>query len=105
MKVFLWCLNSVFDGGKSLLSRDSLITRVYNLQATHPFDAASEKELSLAVGDYVVVRKVDKYFSRAEFYFIYFFHMHECVCLQALFSSNEYVHVVTSHLSYLVPWS
>ncbi|CAI9782116.1 unnamed protein product [Fraxinus pennsylvanica] len=29
-----------------------------NMAATHPFDAASEKELSLAVGDYVVVRKV-----------------------------------------------
>lgn len=28
------------------------------MQATHGFDAASEKELSLAVGDYVVVRKV-----------------------------------------------
>lgn len=28
------------------------------LQAMHPFTAASEKELSLSVGDYVVVRKV-----------------------------------------------
>lgn len=28
------------------------------MQATHAFDAASEKELSLGVGDYVVVRKV-----------------------------------------------
>jgi len=27
-------------------------------QAIHKFDAESEKELSLAVGDYVVVRKV-----------------------------------------------
>lgn len=28
------------------------------MQAMHNFDAESEKELSLAVGDYVVVRKV-----------------------------------------------
>lgn len=28
------------------------------MQATHAFDSASEKELSLGVGDYVVVRKV-----------------------------------------------
>lgn len=88
-----------------MLSRDLLITRVYNLQATHPFDAASEKELSLAVGDYVVVRKVDKSFCRAEFYFIYFFHMHECVCLQALLSSIEHVYVVTFCISCLVLWS
>lgn len=27
-------------------------------QAIHPFNAESEKELCLAVGDYVVVRKV-----------------------------------------------
>ena len=31
------------------------------MQAVHAFDAASEKELSLAVGDYVVVRKVFSY--------------------------------------------
>lgn len=28
------------------------------MQATHPFTAASDKELSLAVGDYIVVRQV-----------------------------------------------
>ena len=32
------------------------------LQATHPFNAASEKELSLSVGDYVVVRQVRNLF-------------------------------------------
>ncbi|KAK6123936.1 hypothetical protein DH2020_042281 [Rehmannia glutinosa] len=33
-------------------------TKYFLAEATHAFDAASEKELSLAVGDYVVVRKV-----------------------------------------------
>lgn len=37
---------------------DSLNIFVLLLQAIHPFTAASEKELSLGVGDYVVVRKV-----------------------------------------------
>lgn len=34
-------------------------TLFYLAEVMHPFDAASEKELSLAVGDYVVVRKVN----------------------------------------------
>ncbi|CAL5345306.1 unnamed protein product [Camellia sinensis] len=33
-------------------------TKYFLAEAMHAFDAASEKELSLAVGDYVVVRKV-----------------------------------------------
>ncbi|KAG8385352.1 hypothetical protein BUALT_Bualt03G0034200 [Buddleja alternifolia] len=33
-------------------------TKYFLAEATHSFDAASEKELSLEVGDYVVVRKV-----------------------------------------------
>ncbi|KAI8525761.1 hypothetical protein RHMOL_Rhmol13G0255100 [Rhododendron molle] len=33
-------------------------TKYFLAEATHAFDAASEKELSLGVGDYVVVRKV-----------------------------------------------
>lgn len=33
-------------------------TKYFLAEATHSFDAASEKELSLAVGDYVVVRQV-----------------------------------------------
>ncbi|KAL5716447.1 SH3 domain-containing protein 3 [Ranunculus cassubicifolius] len=33
-------------------------TKYFLAEATHSFDAASEKELSLSVGDYVVVRKV-----------------------------------------------
>ncbi|PSS04874.1 SH3 domain-containing protein [Actinidia chinensis var. chinensis] len=33
-------------------------TKFFLAEAVHAFDAASEKELSLAVGDYVVVRKV-----------------------------------------------
>ncbi|KAF9621369.1 hypothetical protein IFM89_020028 [Coptis chinensis] len=33
-------------------------TKYFLAEATHSFNAASEKELSLAVGDYVVVRKV-----------------------------------------------
>lgn len=32
------------------------------LQAMHAFEASSDKELDLAVGDYVVVRKVDFFF-------------------------------------------
>ncbi|CAK9148345.1 unnamed protein product [Ilex paraguariensis] len=34
-------------------------TKYFLAEATHAFDAASEKELSLDVGDYVVVRKVN----------------------------------------------
>jgi len=39
-------------------SNSSEKTKYFLAEATHGFDAASEKELSLAVGDYVVVRKV-----------------------------------------------
>lgn len=35
----------------------------YLLQVIHPFFAESEKELSLSVGEYVVVRKVLFFFS------------------------------------------
>lgn len=34
-------------------------TMYFLAEATHPFNAASEKELSLTVGDYIVVRKVN----------------------------------------------
>ncbi|XP_022899359.1 SH3 domain-containing protein 3-like [Olea europaea var. sylvestris] len=41
------------------LNHSSEKTKYFLAEATHPFDAASEKELSLAVGDYIVVRKVN----------------------------------------------
>ncbi|KAL2475093.1 SH3 domain-containing protein [Abeliophyllum distichum] len=40
------------------LNHSSEKTKYFLAEVTHPFDATSEKELSLAVGDYVVVRKV-----------------------------------------------
>ncbi|KAL0363529.1 UNVERIFIED_CONTAM: SH3 domain-containing protein 3 [Sesamum calycinum] len=40
------------------LNHTSEKTKYFLAEAMHAFDAASEKELSLAVGDYVVVRKV-----------------------------------------------
>lgn len=48
------CMYNVSFGFLSL----PLLTCPFVLQAKHSFDAESEKELSLAVGDYVVVRKV-----------------------------------------------
>ncbi|XP_028092901.1 SH3 domain-containing protein 3-like isoform X2 [Camellia sinensis] len=51
-------LVSLVEGEKSYHERIATILGGVEAEAMHAFDAASEKELSLAVDDYVVVRKV-----------------------------------------------
>ncbi|KAL7211519.1 hypothetical protein ACSBR2_014392 [Camellia fascicularis] len=51
-------LVALVEGEKSYHERVAVILGEVEAEAMHAFDAASEKELSLAVGDYVVVRKV-----------------------------------------------
>lgn len=42
------------------------------MQAMHGFEASSDKELSLAIGDYVVVRKVSLLLKKTIRYLSYF---------------------------------
>lgn len=55
------------------------------LQAIHAFDAVAEKELSLAVGDFVVVRKVCFCYLKLSLLIMVF--THTCIYSMTLFVS------------------
>ncbi|CAN1329494.1 SH3 domain-containing protein 3 [Linum perenne] len=51
-------LVSLVEGEKNYHLRIGAILSEVETEATHPFDAETDKELSLAIGDFIVVRKV-----------------------------------------------
>ncbi|CAN0853744.1 SH3 domain-containing protein 3 [Linum grandiflorum] len=52
-------LVSLVEGEKNYHLRIGAILSEVETEATHPFYAETDKELSLAVGDFIVVRKVN----------------------------------------------
>ncbi|CAN1283317.1 SH3 domain-containing protein 3 [Linum perenne] len=52
-------LVSLVEGEKNYHLRIGAILSEVETEATHPFYAETEKELSLSIGDYIVVRKVN----------------------------------------------
>lgn len=63
------------------------------MQAMHGFEASSDKELSLAIGDYVVVRKVNKIWPL----FYKCINLGCILCQTSFFAKGEQVKLVERH--------